>query len=415
MSVFDVLVGQEQVLREIKRAAQAARAANEGSSDAGSDSAASESAMTHAWLFTGPPGSGRSLAAKVLAAALLCTGETPGCGECAACKAVIGDNHPDVTLVSTELVTISAQEVREYVTQSYLAPQQGKYRVFIIEDADRMLTRTTNVLLKAIEEPAPRTVWMLCTTAAADVLPTIRSRTRNINLVTPKVEDVAKLLVEREGVDPQRARIAAQAAQSHIGVARALATDPRASALREKTLSALVAVTGVGEAAIAAQMLLDAQEMHTPIAGRGKQTKAQADQDEQALDPEEIAAAQERERMEAFGLDPDARVPASVRAQVKADAQNAKRRQTRIQRDMIDRELIYLLGFFRDVLMVQLGAEVDLINPDFAEHIQERAARDTVSDTLAHMDTLALARERMGANVAPLLAMEAALVGVRGA
>lgn len=162
-----------------------------------------------------------------------------------------------MTLVSTDQVTISAEDVREYVARSYVAPTSGAWRIIIIEDADRMLTRTTNVLLKAIEEPGARTVWMLCTAATADVLPTIRSRCRNINLVTPQASQVADLLIKRDGVDAKVAHIAARAAQSHIGVALALATDPQASAIRRNTLNVLAKIDGVGDAALGAHLLAD--------------------------------------------------------------------------------------------------------------------------------------------------------------
>lgn len=175
MSIFDDLVGQEAAVYELQRAADAARAVNQRSAiDVTGQSSSSDvaaQAMSQAWLFTGPPGSGRSLAALSLAGALLCTGPTPGCGVCPQCIAVMERNHRDVTLVTTDHVTISAEQVRQYVASSYVAPTSGAWRIIIIEDADRMLTRTTNVLLKAIEEPGARTVWMLCTAAVADVLP----------------------------------------------------------------------------------------------------------------------------------------------------------------------------------------------------------------------------------------------------
>ncbi|MCI5825990.1 MAG: DNA polymerase III subunit delta' [Arcanobacterium sp.] len=417
MSVFDELVGQEAAIEELLRAAVAARETHADSTAEGTGAetelADNSSAMTHAWLFTGPPGSGRSLAAKTFAAALECTGPVPGCGQCPQCKAVMGNNHPDVTFVSTDLVTIKADEVRAYVAQSYVAPVEGAYRVFIVEDADRMLPRTTNVLLKAIEEPAPRTVWILCTVAAADVLPTIRSRCRNINLVTPSPQAVAELLVRRDGVPPELALVAAQAAQSHIGVARALATDPAAAALRRTTLRALTEIHSVGEAVLTAQLLVDPEKMymdsqgsHNPGEGAGEEAAAVHN----APSAADLIEAEQHRRMEELGLDPNGRVPAAVKSQVATDAHNVKRRQTRLHRDMLDRELIYIEGFFRDVLVRQLGAEVPVINADFAEEIEQRAQLSTAEETIATMDTLAVARRRLRSNVAPVLALEAALV-----
>lgn len=467
MSVFEQLIGQEAAVEEIVRAALAARendraeqagekkhalaegaenaesvesaegaksaddaddagslisADSPGNTDSAGDADHSDSsrsvtdseigdhssAMTHAWLFTGPPGSGRSLAAKTLAAALECTGLTPGCGECASCKAVMTDNHPDVTVINTDLVTIKAQDVRSYVAQSYVAPVQGAYRIFIVEDADRMLPRTTNVLLKAIEEPAPRTVWMLCTVAVADVLPTIRSRCRNINLVTPSPQDVAQLLISRDGVNLEKALVAAQAAQSHIGVARALATDSAAAALRNTTLTVLTSLHGVGEAVLAAQLLTDAEKMYMDSGSEHRDSEHHSG----ALAPTaaDVVEAEQRQRMRELGLDPDARVPAALKSQIATDASNVKRRQTRMQRDMLDRELIYMESFFRDVLVKQLGAQVSVVNADFSAQIEEIAACSTVEQTIAAMDACAQARQRLRANVAPLLALEAALV-----
>lgn len=417
MSVYEQLVGQAAAINEIQRAAAAAAAQRRREADPAAAEAIN-AAMSQAWLFTGPPGSGRSLAAQILAAALQCTAESPGCGKCSECKATMGRNHPDVTWVSTDLVTIKADEVRRYVAESYVEPMQGHYKIFIIEDADRMLPRTTNVLLKAIEEPADRTIWMLCTAAAADVLPTIRSRCRLVNLVTPSVQEVADLLVTRDGVDPQRALVAASAAQSHVGVARALATDPAASALRRHTLQTLTAIHTVGDAVLGAQLLLDAETMmatsgeaaRSDESAKNKQSRARQPQSKRAHADAADIDAEQRRLMEALGLDPNEKVPAAVRAQIKIDAAERKRRKTRELRDMLDRELIYMEAFYRDVLAMQIGAEVALINADFAAEIAQQAKACSREMAIARMDALAQARRRLQANVAPALALEAALV-----
>ncbi|ADH93384.1 DNA polymerase III subunit delta' [Arcanobacterium haemolyticum] len=400
MSIFDGLIGQDAAVKELQRAADAARASgNRPTETAGNDAVASQ-AMSQAWLFTGPPGSGRSLAALSLAGALLCTGPVPGCGECAQCKAVLERNHPDVTLVSTDQVTISAEEVREYVARSYVAPTSGAWRIFVIEDADRMLTRTTNVLLKAIEEPGARTVWMLCTAAAADVLPTIRSRCRNINLVTPHASLVAELLMKRDGIDSKTAHIVARAAQSHIGVARALAHDSQAAAIRTNTLNVLATMKSVGDAALGAHLLSDT------VAMRGETTtkKDLAAEDSKAL---------EEQRMAALGLDAGAKVPASVRSQIKESADAARRRQTRQERDILDREMVYMLAFYRDVLVKQMGASVELINVDYEQAINRIAASSTTHATLEKIDRIGEGRTRLKANVPAQLVMESILVGLR--
>ncbi|WP_043435662.1 AAA family ATPase, partial [Arthrobacter sp. I3] len=166
MTVWDDLQGQDAVVAQLRQAAQ-----NEG--------------LTHAWLFTGPPGSGRSNAAKAFAAALNCDQEDVslrGCGECPACLTILGETHSDVSFVRTEKVTITIDEARELVSTAGNRPSSGRWRIIVVEDADRMAERTTNVLLKAIEEPTPRTVWMLCAPSPADVLVTIRSRCRPVAL-----------------------------------------------------------------------------------------------------------------------------------------------------------------------------------------------------------------------------------------
>ncbi|MFP7706415.1 DNA polymerase III subunit delta' [Trueperella sp. LYQ141] len=396
MNVFSDVVGQEEAVRELQRAAQAAHEVRSAFADS-SQSEMASAAMSHAWLITGPPGSGRSLAARAFAAALECTGEELGCGQCSSCRAVMAGNHPDVTVVSTDLVTISADEVRGYVASSYQAPGSGYWRVFIIEDADRMLTRTTNVLLKAIEEPGPRTVWMLCTAAVADVLPTIRSRCRNVNLVTPSEQAIVDLLVRRHGASEQEARVAVAAAQHHIGLAQALITDKTAVELRSRTLDFLVQVRGVGDAALAAQVLVDPQLM-------GGASKA-AD--------EESIAQEEAERLAALGLEAGAKVPVALRAQMKSAGVDAKRRATRRLQDTIDRELTYMISFFRDVLVCQMGAEVALVNSDYEKYIRQCAEQNSVMSILRRIDALAEARTRLTSNVAPQLLMESALMQVR--
>ncbi|WP_341830296.1 hypothetical protein QEV59_00030 [Trueperella pyogenes] len=192
---------------------------------------------------TGPPGSGRSLAARAFAAALQCTGATPGCGECAQCKSVMGRQHPDVSSLSTDLVTIKAEEVRAYVASSYQAPGTGAWKVFIIEDADRMVERTTNVLLKAIEEPGPRTVWGVVYGGGG-------RRVTNHPLPLPQrqpshTSDRRRRTPARgaESVEPAEAMVAAQAAQS-TSASPALATDPQAAVCAKEDSGCAVSIRG---------------------------------------------------------------------------------------------------------------------------------------------------------------------------
>ncbi|MGO3041957.1 DNA polymerase III subunit delta' [Ancrocorticia populi] len=383
MSVFDELAGQAGAREQLERAAAASRLDR------------ADSSMTQAWLFTGPPGSGRSNAARALAASLECTGPVPGCGECSACRNVMAGNHPDVEIVATQGVTITVDQTRSLVGGSYMAPGVGRWRVIIVEDADRMAERTTNVLLKAIEEPPPTTIWILCTPSPEDVMQTIRSRCRGVNLVVPAAEDVADLLVRRDGVDPAVAIVAARAAQSHIGRARALALDPQAGEQRQATLRAALSVRGAADAIIGAQRIMN---VAVDVAG----SKAGTSKDE------DIA-----ELKRSLGIEDGARVPPAVRAQIREVEEEHKRRATRAKRDELDRAMVDILSIFRDVLTVQLGADIALVNADFSRGIEALAEASTPEQSVERMDAIALARKRLAGNVDPLLAVEAMMMAFR--
>ncbi|MBX9245280.1 DNA polymerase III subunit delta' [Actinotalea ferrariae] len=374
MSVWDGLVGQRRAVEVL----------SEASSNA--------TAMTHAWLLTGPPGSGRSNAARAFAAALQC--EQGGCGRCQACTTSLAGTHADVKVVATEKVFIRINEVRELIGVAQQAPSQGRWRVMIVEDADRMEERTSNVLLKAIEEPPPRTVWLLCAPSPHDVVVTIRSRCRGVALRVPPVADVAALLVERDGVDPEVAEMAARAAQSHIGLARRLARDPDARERRTRTLRLAAEIRGVGDAVLAAADLVEVATAEAKAA------------------TEDRDAAEKTALLHTLGAEGLATLPPAVRAQVRQLEEDQKRRSTRAQRDVLDRCLLDLLSLYRDVLVVQLGADVELVNPVHAE-IRRLAAESTPEQTIRRMDAIGEARTRLEGNVAPLLAMEAMAVALR--
>lgn len=375
MSVWDVVVGQPDAVATLQRAVT------------------DPSSMTHAWLLTGPPGSGRSVAARAFAAALQC--ERGGCGECQACMTTMGGTHADVTVVTTEKVTISIDEVRELIGVAQRSPSSGRWRVIVLEDADRMVERTSNVLLKAIEEPPPRTVWVLCAPSPQDVVVTIRSRCRGVVLRVPPVEDVAALLVARDGVDPATAEAAARAAQSHIGLARRLARDPEARERRARTLRLAAGIRGVGDAVLAAADLVEVAAAEAKA--------ATGDRD----------AAEKADLLRTLGAEDGKQLPPSLRAQVRQLEEDQKRRATRAQRDVLDRCLVGLLSLYRDVLVVQLGAGVPLVNTTEAAEVARLAADSTPEQTIRRMDAIAEARERLEGNVAPLLAMEAMAVALR--
>jgi DNA polymerase-3 subunit delta' len=375
MSVWDAVVGQADAVAVLRAATL------------------DPAAMTHAWLITGPPGSGRSVAARAFAAALQCP--DGGCGHCQACTTAMAGTHADVMVVATEKVTITIEEVRALIGVAQRAPSQGRWRVIVLEDADRMVERTSNVLLKAIEEPPPRTVWLLCAPSPQDVVVTIRSRCRGVVLRVPPVADVAALLVERDGVEPALAEEAARAAQSHIGLARRLARDPEARERRTKTLRLAAAIRGVGDAVLAAADLVEVAAAEAKA--------ATADRD----------AAERAGLLRTLGAEDGTTLPPTLRAQIRQLEEDQKRRATRAQRDVLDRSLIDLLSLYRDVLVVQLGAEVDLVNSAEEADVRRLAATSTPEQTIRRMDAIGETRERLAGNVAPLLAMEAMAVALR--
>jgi len=374
VSVWDDLQGQAPVVAQLKQAAQG------------------ETGLTHAWLFTGPPGSGRSNAAKAFAAALNCEQDDVthrGCGECAACHTILGETHSDVTFVRTEKVTITIDEARELVSKAGDRPATGRWRIIVVEDADRMAERTTNVLLKAIEEPTPRTIWMLCAPSPADVLVTIRSRCRPVSLRLPPASDVADLLVRRDGVDRQLADRAARAAQSHIGIARRLARDADARERRLETVRIPLGLRGVTAAVMMAEKLVKIAT------------------DEANSSNDERDAAEKIALLASLGAPESGTLPPSMRSQVKQLEDDQKRRAKRSITDSLDRTLTDLLSFYRDVLIIQLGNAVELVNVELKGELEEYAGRSSPETTLARMDAINKARVRITTtNVAPLLAVE---------
>ena len=348
-------------------------------------------AMTHAWMIVGPAGSGRSTLAHAFAATLVSEGDDER-----ALSLVAAGTHPDVTVLATDRVTISIDEVRDLVTQSYYAPSTARYRVIIIEDADRMTERTSNVLLKALEEPPPRTVWILCAPSANDVLPTIQSRVRTITLKTPSAEQVAHLIRQREGVDPDLALRAAREAQSHIGMAMRLATDEDARQRRDHTVSTVLGLHTVSTAVNAAAELISI---------------AQADQ--KAL-LEKLDEQEREETLRSLGIAPGAAVPAALRGSVKVLEENQKRRATRSLRDGVDRIATDITSVLRDMLMIQLGANQQLVNERFRELIEQRAAGTSAEQTLWAIEQVQVARARIASNTPPQLALEAMLIAITG-
>lgn len=400
MSVWDDVVGQQAAVAALSAAARSARRMAEQREAGPAGTAepagrAEDSAMTHAWLVTGPPGSGRSNAAHAFAASLQCTGEDPGCGRCKPCRDAMTGAHPDVVRLTTEKLLITMEEVKELIGEAQRRPWTGRWRVILVEDADRMAERTTNVLLKSIEEPPPQTVWLLCTPSADDVLPTIRSRCRLVTLRIPPAEAVAELLVRRDGAAPESAARAARASQSHIGLARHLATDPGAWDRRRRLLLSPVCLRSVGDAVLAAAALVEAAE------SEAEEATAERDARERA------------ELTRALGLEGEGRIPPALRSQIRQLEEDQKRRARRARTDVLDRAMIDLLSFYRDVLATQMGSDVERVNIDLVETVEQVARSTGPQQSLARIAAIEECRARLRSNAAPLLAVEALMVQLR--
>jgi DNA polymerase-3 subunit delta' len=370
VSVFDELAGQDAVVEQLRRAITGK--------------------MTHAWLFTGPPGSGRSDAARAFAAALLCGNE--GCGDCPSCRQVRAGTHADLLLVKPEGLSYGVKQTRDLVLKAAGAPSGGRWLVVLFEDADRCTEQAANALLKAIEEPAPRTVWLLCAPSAEDLVTTIRSRCRVMALRVPPSEAVARVLVSSGGIDPATALRAARAAQGNIERARLLAGDPEVARRRAAILRVPVQATSLGPALAAAATLVKNAE------------------DEAKLLTEQLDEPEREKLRQAFGEGSTgkgiAKAIRGVAGAMKDLEDRQKSRATRTKRDTLDGALLELAAFYRDVLMVQLNAGVELANEDRLDDLRAIARSCSPEATLRRIQAIMRCRERVAQNVAPLLAFE---------
>ncbi|MEV0798008.1 DNA polymerase III subunit delta' [Kribbella sp. NPDC050281] len=386
MSVWDDLVGQEPAIAVLRKAVAGAEAGMRG------ETGAAVAGMTHAWLITGPPGSGRSNAGRAFAAALQCANQ--GCGECNQCRTALSGAHPDVSLIRTELLSIRVSEIRELVRRAAMSPTQGRWQVMVVEDADRLTEQAADALLKSIEEPAPRTVWVLCAPTVEDVVPTIRSRCRLLVLRTPPVAAVADMLTTKLGVDAELAGFAARAAQGHIGRARALARDEQVRERRTKVLEVPFALRDIGACLKSAQQLVDAAK---------EESKASA---------ERVDEKERTELEQALGVGTKGARPREAGAAIKELEEQQKARAKRWERDVLDRSLVDLIALYRDVLVVQTQAGAELINAELSRPIEQLAGRTTPEQTLRRIDALSGCREAIVTNVAPLMALEAVMIAL---
>lgn len=384
--VFDRLVGQDAAQEQLVAAALAARGGG----------VAADSAMVHAWLFTGPPGSGRSIAAVCFAAALQCQSVegTPGCGRCAACATTMAGTHADVRRVVPEGLTISVGEMRAIVQTASRRPSTGRWQVVVIEDADRLTEGAGNALLKVVEEPPPRTVFLLCapTPDPSDIAVTLRSRCRHVGLRTPPADAVAAVLERADGIDHRTAAWAAAICGGHVGRARRLATDPTARERRQQALGIPAAARGGGAYSAADALVKAAQE-------EAKAVSAERDERE---------TEQLRTALGAGGTGKGAAGALRGAAGALKDLERRqKSRATRTERDALDRALIDLAGLYRDALARAFGAAVPATHPDMAQHADALARASTPEGLLKGVDAILGCRDALAANVKPDFAVSA--------
>ena len=381
MSVFGSLIDQAEVISILKDAVEASRMVDNKTQS-----------MTNTWLFTGPPGSGRSNAAIAFAAALVC--KDGGCSECNDCMSTIIGTHADVELIKTAGLSIKIDEVRELISRASWAPSVANYRVVVMEDADRLTESAANALLKVIEEPGLRTIWLLCAPTLTDVLPTIRSRCRHLSLRTPSTKAIAKLLIERDSVESSTADFVARASGGHIGRARRLATDSTARENRSNIMKLPFMIKDVSSAFKAAQFLVDA-------------AKADALVDAEKKDEDEISKLKE-----AWGATGSKLVAGGAKV-VKELEKEQKSRSTRMVRDYLDRALLDLSTLYRDVLLVQSNSVDSLINQDLISQINQLAQATKPEQTIRKIEAILKTRRNLAQNAAPLLLIEALMCELR--
>ena len=374
-SVWSSLVGQERAVATLRRAV-----AGQG--------------MTHAWLFTGPPGSGRSNAAMAFAAALQC--DQGGCGHCQACLTALAGSHPDVSVTRTETSVIRVDEVRELVLRSALAPVRRRWQVMVVEDADRLNDASGNALLKAVEEPTPRTVWLLCAPTVEDVLPTIRSRCRTVVLATPSVSEVTGYLTREYAVPTGIAAASARASQGHIGRAKALALDEATRNRRHEVVSIPLRLSSLGACMNAAANLVDLAK------------------DETATVTEQVNTREKASLEGVYGSDQKSRSSRAYKAAMADLKRSQELRAKRRVLDVVDRCLMDLLSVYRDTIAVQAGARGELVNEELRPEVEELARRTTPESNLRRIDAVFTAREQMTEfNTTPLLALESMMVALK--
>lgn len=385
MSVWDSVVGQGQVVQRLQKVA-----------------CADASKIAQSWLICGAAGFGSVQVARAFAAAL----ESPDHGECEngelskTAKEVLSGSHPDVHMLTTEGVTLSVDAVREVIGISEQMPSTAPWRIIIIEDVGRMLERSTNVLLKEIEEPSEHTIWLLCAASTQDVLPTIRSRTQVVQLAMPDEQSVVEYLMKKTSADSKLAHRAARLSQGNITTALLYASDEHAVSRRDELIAGLLRLHDASDAILLTSMLIE-------------DAKSQAENEIQRN-----VDAQQKEFRGINGLRDEDRVPPKLRAAYNAIGKKdeVKRKITRVSRDVLMRSLDAIASVYRDVLVVIHGAQDSspLINQEYQANIVALSQRFTATQVLNDVDSIAAARRRLAGNGNTTLVFEALFCSLLG-
>jgi DNA polymerase III subunit delta' len=383
--MWQELIGQSHAIKTLQQAAKDSLQTANGNTT---------SSFSQSWLITGPPGSGRSTAAKLFAAALQC--ENSGCGECSVCKSVLNNSHPDVKTILPSGITYGVEEVKVLMQSSAWIPATGQWSIFILEDADRLTTVAANALLKSIEEPARNTMWILCAPSSQDVISTIRSRCRMVNLRMPPFEEIAELLKTRDGVDAAMAKFSAAAAMGHVGRAKLLATNEELRDIRRQILQLPFELNDLPSCFKAAAQLFET-------------TSAEAERETESLDHDEQEQLLENYGAGATGFSKTKMQRMSASA-MKELTREQKLRNKRIARDRLDLALVEIAAFYRDVLVVQAGAQLELFHEQHRGSIEQMAADSTISATIKRLEAVEEARSLLPSEASPLLVIEAMMI-----
>jgi len=383
--MWQELIGQEFSVKALQQAALDSKLALTGKVMPG---------FSQAWLLTGPPGSGRSTAARLFAATLQC--EQNGCGKCISCISVNNGTHPDVHVIAPQGLSYGIGDTKDLVREAALMPSLGQWNIIILEDADRLTSEAGNALLKAIEEPAKLTMWILCAPSSKDVLITIRSRCRIVSLRTPPADAIANLLIKRDGIDKAMAHFAAHASLGHVGRAKLLATDEQVRERRSLVLQVPFELKDLPSCFAAAQRLVDAATEDADI--------ATDEMDEKELNNLLRAYGEGAEGVTKRKVE---RLASSAKKELE---EGQKKRYKRITRDRLDLTLQELAAFYRDVLVLQTGADLELFHTEMKGSIQRFADSSSINSTIKRLDSVESTRRMLNSEAAPLLVLESLTV-----